>query len=326
MRPLPNPERAWERAAPAETLARAGIDLARAEIDLVRAEVERRIGPFPGEMEVLSGGLANVNVRVGAGRVVRVYRRDPGAASKEASLLARGWRSFRVPAVLSAGEDFLVLEHVAHGPLQDTAACGAAAGRALAEIHGVGFDRAGFLGPDLAVTWPFDDCIGALRAHVDAVLDRLAPALRDALSEPVGAFLDASAGALRGLASAPVLLHGDFKASNLHWLASGELLVLDWEFAYAGPSLMDVGQILRWSPGPEFVAAFADAYRERAPLPEGFERWAAAFDLFNLVGLLDGVEPGSRRAVDVCGRILKTVERVEEEGASSGATRRTLRQ
>ncbi|XXY50976.1 phosphotransferase [Sorangium sp. So ce269] len=193
---------------------------------------------------------------------------------------------------------------------------------ARAGIHAVGFDRAGFLGPDLAIAWPFDACIGALRAHVDAVLDRLAPALRDALSEPVGAFLDASAGALRGLASAPVLLHGDFKASNLHWLASGELLVLDWEFAYAGPSLMDVGQILRWSPGPEFVAAFAEAYRERAPLPEGFERWAAAFDLFNLVGLLDGVEPGSRRAIDVCGRILKTVEMVEEEGA----TRRTLRQ
>jgi len=112
--------------------------------------------------------------------------------------------------------------------------------------------------------------------------------------------------ALRALASAPVLLHGDFKASNLHWLSSGELLVLDWEFAYAGPSLMDVGQLLRWSPGPEFVAAFAGAYRESAPLPEGFERWGAAFDLFNLVGLLDGVEPETRRAIDVRGRILRT--------------------
>ncbi|MGK3961804.1 phosphotransferase family protein [Sorangium sp. So ce118] len=164
--------------------------------------------------------------------------------------------------------------------------------------------------------------VGARRARRDPGARRHRPGAR----RDGPAFLDASAGALRGLASAPVLLHGDFKASNLHWLASGELLVLDWEFAYAGPSLMDVGQILRWSPGPEFVAAFADAYRERAPLPARFERWAAAFDLFNLVGLLDGVEPGARRALDVCGRILKTVERVEEEGASSGATRRTLRQ
>ncbi|WP_081426649.1 phosphotransferase family protein [Sorangium cellulosum] len=294
MRLLPNPERAWERAAHVEPLDRAGI--------------ERRVGPFPGEAEVLSGGRANVNVRLGAERVLRVYRRDPGAAPKEARLLARGWRSFRVPAVLSAGEDFLVLEYVPHGPLQDTAACGAAAGRALAEIHAVGFDSAGFLGPELAVTWPFDDCIGAFRAHVDAVLDRLAPAVRGALGERVGAFLDANAGALRALASVPVLLHGDFKASNLHWLASGELLVLDWEFAYAGPSLMDVGQLLRWSPGPEFVAAFVDAYRASAPLPDGFERWAAAFDLFNLVGLLEGAEPGSRRASDVLGRILATIE------------------
>ncbi|WP_437739154.1 phosphotransferase [Sorangium sp. So ce1504] len=292
MRLLPNPERAWERAAHVQTLA--------------RAEIERRVRSFTGEAEVLSGGHANVNVRLGAERVLRVYRRDASAAPKEASLLARGWRSFRVPAVLSAGEDFLVLEHVLHGPLQDTATCGAAVGRALAEIHGVGYDSAGFLGPELAVSVPFADCIGALRGHVDAVLDRLAPALRGELSERVRAFLDANAEALRALASAPVLLHGDFKASNLHWLSSGELLVLDWEFAYAGPSLMDVGQLLRWSPGREFVAAFAGAYRQSAPLPEGFERWAAAFDLFNLVGLLDGAEPGSRRAADVCGRILQT--------------------
>ncbi|WP_437806030.1 phosphotransferase family protein [Sorangium sp. So ce1078] len=299
MRLVPNPERAWARAAHLE--APAG-----AEVGLTGEEIARRIGPFSGDVEVLSGGLANVNVRLGADRVLRVYRRDPGAAPKEASLLARGWRSFRVPAVLSAGADFLLLEHVPHGPLQDTAACGAAVGRALAEIHGVGFDRAGFLGPDLAVVGPFADCIGALRDHVASVLDRLAPALRGELSEPVSAFLDANAGALRELASVPVLLHGDFKPSNLHWLSSSELLVLDWEFAYAGPALMDVGQLLRWGPGPEFVAAFAGAYRARAPLRDDFERWSAAFDLFNLVGLLEGVEPGSRRAIDLRGRILQT--------------------
>ena len=69
---------------------------------------------------------------------------------------------------------------------------------------------------------------------------------------------------------------------------------------------MDVGQLLRWSPGSEFVAAFAAAYRRSAPLPDGFERWAAAFDLVNLVGLLDGAAPGTRRAGDVVGRILAT--------------------
>ncbi|AUX33939.1 MULTISPECIES: phosphotransferase family protein [Sorangium] len=294
MRLVRNPERAWERAAHVQTLA--------------RAEIERRIGPFSGDVEELAGGLANVNVRLGADRVLRVYRRDPAAASKEAGLLARGWRSFRVPAVLSAGDDFLLLEHVAHGPLQDTAACGAAAGRALAEIHGVGFDTAGFLGPDLAVAVPFADGVGALRSYVASVLDRLAPALRGELGDRVSAFLDAHAGRLRELASAPVLLHGDFKASNLHWLPSSELLVLDWEFAYAGPALMDVGQLLRWGPGAEFVAAFAGAYRAHAPLAEDFERWAAAFDLFNLVGLLDGVEPSSRRVMDIRGRILRTIQ------------------
>ncbi|AGP38045.1 hypothetical protein SCE1572_28390 [Sorangium cellulosum So0157-2] len=221
---------------------------------------------------------------------------------------ARRARPDFVPAVLSAGEDFLLLEHVAHGPLEDTAACGAAAGRALAEIHGVSFDSAGFLGPDLAVAAPFADCVGALRSYVASVLDRLARALRGELGERVTAFLDAHEGALRERASAAVLLHGDFKASNLHWLPSGELLVLDWEFAYAGPMLMDVGQLLRWRPGAEFVAAFAGAYRAHAPLADDFERWAAAFDLFNLVGLLEGVEPSSRRAIEIRGRILQTIQ------------------
>ncbi|MGK4003885.1 hypothetical protein WMF31_14730 [Sorangium sp. So ce1036] len=91
---LPNPERAWHRAAHLEALS--------------LAEIERRVGAPPGDVEVLSGGLANVNVRLGPDRVLRVYRRDAGAAAKEAALLARGWRSFRVPAVLSAGEDFLL--------------------------------------------------------------------------------------------------------------------------------------------------------------------------------------------------------------------------
>ncbi|WP_438013656.1 hypothetical protein WMF18_22255 [Sorangium sp. So ce315] len=50
------------------------------------------------------------------------------------------------------------------------------------------------------------------------------------------------------------------------------------------------------------------AYRRSAPLPDGFERCAAAFDLVNLVGLLDGVEPGARRANDVVARILATLE------------------
>jgi hypothetical protein len=291
---LRNPERDWER--PAETV----------RID--RAEVEHRIGPCAGEPEVLSGGLANANVRLGDGRILRIYRREPAALAREAALLARGWRSFVVPRLLARGPDFLLLEEVAYAPLADGARDGAALGRALAEIHATGYERAGLLGADFTVAEPFPDWFQALRDY--ALSCAAAPAGDRALGERVGRFLAAHAAEYVRNGGRPVLLHGDFKVSNLFWArAAGAPLVLDWEFAYAGPPLMDVGQLFRWEPSDAFAAAFAAAYRaDGGQLPDGdWRRAAAAFDLVNLCGLLERAAPGSRRAADVRRRIEGTL-------------------
>lgn len=295
MTPLPNPERAWERPAVVDTTALTEV-------------VQRRLGPTSEPLEVLSGGLANLNVGVGDGRVLRVYRRDPAARAKEALLLRRRWRSFRVPAVLRAGDDFLLLERVAHGPLLGTAEHGAAVGRALAELHQVELEVAGLLGDDLGVVRPFPDAVSALCAHVDEQLAGPAGAVLGDLAAPLRAFLAERADELRASSRRAVLLHGDFKASNLHWTPDGRLLVLDWEFAWAGPALMDVGQLVRWSPSSAFCDAFAASYRAHGgDLPDDWVRQAAAFDLANLVGLLASADVGSRRALDVCKRIADTV-------------------
>ncbi len=83
---LANPERDWPR--PAGTTS------------VTAAEVEACLGErVDGPLQILSGGRANTNVLVGD-RVVRIYRRDPRAAAKEAALLARPWATFRVPKVL----------------------------------------------------------------------------------------------------------------------------------------------------------------------------------------------------------------------------------
>jgi fructosamine-3-kinase len=251
---LPDPEAEWD--PPPATRA---VD---------RAEVERRIGPSPAPLEVLAGGRANLNVRVGADRVLRIHRRDPAAAAKEAALLARPWRTFRVPALLDAGADFLVLAWLEHGPVPATAEAGVAVGRALAEIHATGFDRAGLLDAELRVVAP-------LPPHE-----------------------------LADSAGPPVLLHGDFKPANLRWTPAGELVVFDWEFALAGPALFDVGQLLRWSPPAAFVDGFAAGY---GALPAGWRRTAELLDLVNLVELGRRAAPGSRRAADVARRIAATL-------------------
>ena len=66
-RPLANPERSWTHVtAPLE-----------------RAEVETRIGDTSEELTLLSGGLANRNVRVGRDRVLRILR-DPRSSERSA--------------------------------------------------------------------------------------------------------------------------------------------------------------------------------------------------------------------------------------------------
>lgn len=294
---LPNPERAWGRPSLVDAPDPAEV-------------VRSRLGPTDEPLEVLSGGLANLNVRVGDARVLRVYRREPAARPKEASLLRRGWRSLRVPAVLSEGDDFLLLERVAHGPVLATAEHGAAVGRALAEIHETRFEVAGHLGGDLRVSEPFPCVVSALLAHVDDLLDGPAGALVPDLAASLRAYLAERADRLRARAGAPVLLHGDFKASNLHWTTDERLLVLDWEFAWAGPALMDVGQLVRWSPPAAFCDAFAASYRAGGgALPDDWPRDAATFDLVNLVGLLAHAPAGSRRVVDVRASLVEALRR-----------------
>ncbi len=293
--PFPNPESAWD--PPSHSLA---VD---------RVEVERRLGPTSEPLEVLSGGRANINVRIGSSQVLRIYRRDGAACEKEQALLGRDWRSFAVPAVRGSGDDFLLLEYVPHGRLGSGAEHGSVVGRALSEIHQTRYPQPGFLGTGLTVPDPFPDVVEALASHALAALDRPGSPMATALRGRLDGFISAERRALERAAGAPVLLHGDFKASNLHWTPGARLLVLDWEFAWAGPALMDIGQLLRWDPPAAFVSAFAESYtRHGGVLCEEWLSLADAFDLFNLASLLDGAPAGSRRARDVERRMTRTLD------------------
>lgn len=288
---LPSPERHWEPPP----------DRRRYE----RTEVERCLGPCTEPLAVLGGGLGNLNLRVGTDRVLRLYRREPAAAAREAALLRRGWQSFRVPAVLGAGDGFLVLEHVAHRPLAGDARAGRDLGRALAEVHAHAQPHAGLFDADLIVREPWPDVFAAWRDHAEAC----AAALPRALATAALRCLDAHRALVDEASRAIVLLHGDFKATNLHRADGGALLVLDWEFAFAGPALADVGQLLRWSAPACFVDAFASAYRDAGGwLPAGWRRAAEILGLVNLLGLAAGSAPGSRRARDLRARIGATAE------------------
>lgn len=301
---LRNPEREWMRAS------RRSVD---------RAEVERRIGSTTETLELLSGGLNNVNVRVGRERVIRIYQgleadtlfRDAAVVGKEATLASRNWRSFRTPRVLVRGADFLVFEYVEHVPLSE--AHGAAVGRALAEIHANTFAATGLLGADLELRRPDDwgppehDEFTA-RDYGRSQLTEVGPALDRTLAERIAAFLDSDPSAARNAVDVPVLTHSDFKASNVHWTARGVPLVLDWEYAWAGSRYVDIGQLLRWKPSDAFVREFSTAYVEAGGvLVDDWRRLAETIDLCSLIGLCRS--PEARMTDDLTRRIVETIER-----------------
>jgi hypothetical protein len=294
VQPLPDPESLWKRAP-----ALASVH---------RSEVERRVGTTDGPIVLLPGGHANVNLKLGD-RVLRIFRRDPQAASREARLLAYGWKSFRVPRVFRQGPDFLLLEYVPHAPVPGTERHGSIVGCALAEIHqGVAYLSSGFLDARLDVQQPFPDLVTTLVSYARAqLLD--SSALPIGLREQVTRALEARIPGLRAAAGAPVLLHADFKPSNLHWTMDDQLLVLDWEFAYAGAALSDIGQLLRWRPPEGFIEGFADGYgRHGGRLIADWRRWASMFDLVNLAGLLANGEPNPARVADIRRRLEETLE------------------
>lgn len=273
--------------------------------DVTHGEIVDRIGPLEEPYTTLSEGRANANIRIGSDRLLRIYRRDPAMLAKEAELLSRSWQNLRVPEVFERGPDFLDIEYVEHGPLEACPAHGEAVGRALAEIHENTFAQPGSLAPDgSTIKEPFEGFTEATRAHLTSLSD-----VPEDIQTPVTARLDAHRDHLNALADSPVLLHGDFKLSNLHWPSEPRPLVLDWEFAWVGPALADVGQLLRWEPPETFRASFADAYRASGGrLPTDWRRSSALLDLVNLVGLLDGIPSGSRAFEDITTKIRKSLE------------------
>ena len=157
-------------------------------------------------------------------------------------------------------------------------------GRALAEIHALTYARTGDLGADLSLATPSPYGGFAARGYGHANLREAEPYLDPALVSRIAVFLDGDRYAARDALDAPVLSHCDFKVSNLHVTPTGELVVLDWEFAWAGPRLLDIGQLLRWQPPESFVRAFAGAYRAGGGvLMAGWRRIAEAIDLGSML-------------------------------------------
>jgi aminoglycoside phosphotransferase (APT) family kinase protein len=113
----------------------------------------------------------------------------------------------------------------------------------------------------------------------------------EALREQIWRTVQRHAPRLRALDGRYCLVHGDFKRSNLlmrkHGPSWSVAAVLDWEFCFAGPPLVDVGNFLR--AGEALPVGFREAFA-RGYCAAGASLPAEWLELSRLVDLVSQLE------------------------------------
>jgi aminoglycoside phosphotransferase (APT) family kinase protein len=275
------------------------------------------LGAFPGRriaaFKLLDGGLSNDVYRVHIADladsfVLRLYVRDPGACRKEVDLHRLISPTVPVPEILysdCAGdpntpphilmrwvEGITFREIKRRGDPAEIAQCAHAIGAVLARIGALTFPRPGAIGPDLVIGPPL---IESIPAFVEQCLATPEFELRMDLPDRrrLREYVRDWAPALATLDRDRSLVHSDFGGPNLllrqsagRWQVAA---VLDWEFAFSGPPLCDVGHMLRYEhrDAPLIEPHFSTAFRDHGgTLPAGWRDLARAFDLTALCEFL----------------------------------------
>lgn len=164
-------------------------------------------------------------------------------------------------------------------------------GSLLASIHDISFSRVGFFNERLEVV----EELPALETWYDYFLTPLVgKRLGDANVSLIKRLVIKNKSMLRDMDDQVSLVHGDCRPTNLLVFNGRINCVLDWEFAMAGHSIADVGQLFRYE--DQFSAAhktaFAQAYNEcsKWKLPENWESMGKMRDLINLLQMLGADE------------------------------------
>lgn len=311
-------EEGWER--PARLELRLG--------DVQRLVAPAFPGKRVEEFGVLATGLANTNFRfrlTGKAEqyVLRVYTRDESAAQRELELMqhlaAEPQSLIPRPSLLYSsterqpGEYAYSIWTFVEGELlqelfktlspAELVSIAGECGETLAALSKHRFDKCGELGARLEIVHEYGRPSEFVPAEVQRALfagragERLGSEMRDELWRVV----ERTSPRLRAIDDRYTLVHADYKRSNIlmsRTVSSGRsatgwrvAAVLDWEFACAGPPLIDVGIFLR--AGSALPAGFRESFAARyveaeGVLPADWLPLSRLVDVVSQVTFLDG--------------------------------------
>ena len=269
---------------------------------------------------ILSGGLINTNIKIEftsqqSPVVLRLYRGDAAVCLKEAAILRLVRATVPVPEVIQVepngiggSEPFCILEFVngqtfqqlkRTGDLEAIHEAAASVGETLACIGEYQFSKAGRLQGDLKKSLTVGDAYldgpDLIPRLVDGFLqsENLGRRLNRSFRQRLHEFIWSWATRLTSLDKETRLVHSDFGNRNIlvdcvngRWQV---VAVLDWEFAFTGPPLVDVGHFLRYEKRnaplrePYFSRAFVES---GGTLPDDWRRISQVLDLTALVECL----------------------------------------
>lgn len=291
------------------------------------------------DASIMVGGFSNTIYKVQLSGhaepiVVRLYTRDAASCEKDVVLFDLLHKQVPVPQLLYADPAGTVggvpyaltsyaagttLAHVlAQGTHEDVAGASFAAGQVLARIGTFTFPSSGFFGPALAVVDRMTTNRDMFRGFISDCLfvrgagERLGPQV----TEQLWTFVMNHAQLLDVLADEAVLVHADFNGPNImvqqqagQWAVTA---VLDWEFAFAGTPLYDIGIMLRNEHrlpvifATDFIAGYG---AEGGMLPRNWKPLVKLLDLLNLCDFLTRSTGGEPMVRDVSELIVATMAR-----------------
>ena len=313
------------------------------ELILPNIEIIRNIlKPFLKEkviiqIQPLSGGLNNSNIKITTDTnesfVLRIYSKNSLSIEVERKILNLLKEKVPVPQVLYIDSScsvlnypFLILSWVNGTQLsvmmnkknkRIISSIGSEVGKSLSKIHKVKFPDSGF----------FDDKLNInqfVKLNADGFLMYIEECLVQGygnkhlgtkLCNKILRFSQEQSHLINNLEEQNSLVHSDFNPLNILVEEQDRNInisgILDWEYAFSGSPLMDIGNFLRYENinSSKLLNEFILSYQDNGGnLPDKWLQKAKLLDLISLCDLLNKKVCGEVRLKDIKRLILNTIE------------------